>query len=58
MRCVNTGSGEWKRKTVEVDDAWFARRGPRGSDLVLSGKGADTIFHMIEVEKKYCGSTD
>jgi hypothetical protein len=51
MRVVNADSGQWKETSVAVDGATIDHRGPRGADLVLSGEGADSVFHMIEVEQ-------
>ena len=52
IRIANTDSGEWREETVLVDDAAMQRRGPRASDLVLSSKEGDGVFHLIEVEKR------
>ena len=52
MTVTKTGSGTWKRQTVEVTDWVCGNHGPKGSDLMLVNVDADDdIFHGIEVNK-------
>jgi hypothetical protein len=51
IHVINSDSGQWKEKTVIIYNAAIDNSGPHDSDLVLTGKGSDSVFHMIEVEK-------
>jgi len=43
----NTNTGKWMEKTVLIDDAGFANKGERKSDIAISAKGNETtIFHL------------
>ena len=48
------GDGEqWREKTMSVDDAHFPGGLPQRSDLMLRHiSGDDTVFHMIELDRK------
>ena len=49
----NTNTGKWMEKTVVVDDASFANKGERKSDISITTKSEETsIFHLLEVNKK------
>ena len=49
---TKTGSGMWKRHTVEVTDWACGNHGPKGADLMLVNVDADDdIFHGMEVNK-------
>jgi len=38
---------------VDLDDALFEKRGERSSDIcIFHEKGAETIFHIVEVKRK------
>lgn len=48
----NGNSGNWKEKTIEINDARLANGGPRQSDIFIEASGNDEpVFHLIEVEK-------
>ena len=50
---TNRNTGRWKEVIVEINDASFMAKGPKGSDLVLSNESNEnTIFHMVEVMRK------
>jgi hypothetical protein len=45
-------SGQWKNKTVAIDDAYFNKALPNGADLAIEHRGGgDTVFHMIELDR-------
>lgn len=50
---TNHNTGRWKEVIVDINDASFMAKGPKGSDLVLSNESNEnTIFHMVEVMRK------
>ena len=52
LTVTKTGSGLWKRQTVEVTDWACGNNGPKGADLLLVNVDADDdIFHGLEVNK-------
>jgi hypothetical protein len=51
VRCQN--SGDWKTIIIHLDDAYFNRGLERRSDMTIKHiNGDDTLFHMIEMERK------
>ena len=49
----NNHSGEWLEKTILLEDAAFANKGDRNSDVSLVIKsGETTVFHLMEITKK------
>ena len=51
VRCQN--SGDWKTIIIHLDDAYFNRGLERRSDMTIKHISADdTLFHMIEIERK------
>jgi hypothetical protein len=52
IEVTNGNTGEWKEVEVALSNYGFTREGPLGSDLGLEHvAGANTVFHMIEVER-------
>lgn len=48
----NSNSGEWKEKTIKLNDARFKNRGKSGADIVIRSDGRNSaIFHLIELNK-------
>ena len=46
-------TGRWKEINISIQDACFAAKGPKGSDLMLRNESCeDTKFHMIELTRK------
>ncbi len=58
LAVTNTGSGHWRETTVTVHDAAMRHGGPRGADLMLSSKRGDTVFHLLEIERRSAGSSE
>ena len=49
----NANTGKWMEKTVLIDDAGFANKGERKSDISITAKGNETtVFHLLELTKK------
>lgn len=49
----NTNSGEWKEKTILINDARLKNNCERSADLVIRTDGVDdAVFHIIELNKK------
>ena len=49
----NGNTGTWMEKTVLVNDAFFANKGERNSDIYITTKGNETsVFHLLELTKK------
>jgi hypothetical protein len=47
-----TDSGSWKEAIATIVDGRFARRGPKGADLLLVNlDDEDDVFHMIELRR-------
>jgi len=53
MTVKNTNTGIWMEKMVLVDDAAFANKGERNSDISITTNSYETtVFHLLEVTKK------
>ena len=49
----NANSGEWKEKTVQLNDARFRNKSEKASDILIRTDGfSDAVFHLIELSKK------
>jgi hypothetical protein len=49
----NTDSGNWKEKTILLEDIFFNNRGEKNADIIIRTNGKGTaIFHLIELHKK------
>jgi hypothetical protein len=49
----NTNSGEWKEKTVYLNDARFQNKLDKAADILIRTDGtSDAVFHLIELTKR------
>jgi len=49
----NTNSGDWKEKTIHLEDASFKNKGESAADILVRTDGSDeAVFHLIELNKK------
>ncbi len=52
-RVENGDTGQWKEKTVDLNNVLVAGALRRGADFVLRYEGGDTtLFHLIEVDRR------
>ncbi|MEX2428815.1 MAG: hypothetical protein WD577_11265 [Bacteroidales bacterium] len=48
---LNSNSGEWKEKTIEIPDAKFSNSGAKSSDIIIENisENEAIVFHLIEI---------
>jgi hypothetical protein len=52
IQITKEDSGQWKEKTITINDAAFNNRGINSSDIsLINTDQEDDIFHMIEIRK-------